>query len=369
MNRYRFLYDRQLLKNLLLQLSLWTGFFTVLFILSVFLEKADTFLEQRTSADLIAKYLLRQLPFWIWKSGPLAFLGASLATLDQANRTGELTALESLGISRWRIYLPVFAVSITLTLAGSLGLESQAPLSYREARIFFKTEIEHKKFKHLEPLSNFFVKGGQNRYYAFGHYLPEENRFEDFWLEEWEENKKIRQVFAKRGYYNSRNHLWHLEEAAERGYYPQETLKLLETMKLPADHPSTLLPTVWRIEEMTLPEIKNAARINLERGMARKNLLAEYYHRISWPLSFIVLALAAVAVLGLFPKTMFQGKLLLFGITLVTGLAYWFLVNLSKTLASHGILPVLWAAWSPHAAILGTILLARFTAAKALGRI
>ena len=114
MTKDSLIYDRLLLKNLLIQLLYWSGFFGVLFTTSTFLERLDTFVSNQATSVQIANYLFRQLPYWLWRSAPLAFLGACLTVLDNAARTGELTALESLGRSRYRICAPLFAGALAL---------------------------------------------------------------------------------------------------------------------------------------------------------------------------------------------------------------------------------------------------------------
>ncbi|MBI4667932.1 MAG: LptF/LptG family permease [Elusimicrobia bacterium] len=367
--RYSFLYDRFLLKELILQMILWSSFFTVLFILSVFLEKLDGFISNKAAPLSVLIYLGKQAPFWIWKASPLAFLGASLAVLDNANRAGELTALESLGMAPSRIYAPIFALSIFLTLLGEAGLESGAPRFYRESKIYLRTAI-YKRVKRQGPIQNFSAKGGQGRYFAFGLLNPEKKDFKNFWMDEWDGQAHRREIFAKQGYYDDLRGLWVLEQAAERTFLDtslgleNRALEKAATRVVPrlllniADTPQSLLPAAWKTDEMTMPEIKENLAILRQRGIAHRNLLTEYHCRLAWPVSFLIMAIAASTVLRAMPKKIFKGKLVLFGITIVVGLAYWFSVNLSKTLASHGLVEPVWAAWAPHA---GFIVLAKIS--------
>ncbi|MBI2069070.1 MAG: LptF/LptG family permease [Elusimicrobia bacterium] len=356
-NRHRFLYDRHLMKELVFQFTLWCGFFTILFVLSVFLEKLDVFMNHKATIGAIGAYFGWQLPFWIWKAAPLAFLGSSLTVLDDAHRTGELTALEGLGIRPARIYLPLIAAALLLNLAGLCGVESRAPVFYRQAKDYLKTVIQ-KKNKPSGPLENFVAKGREGRYFAFASFDPKDESFRDFWLDEWDGQRHVREVFAKRGRFDGKRLLWMLEEVAEHAYAPGQiddtqpgavTTNITSRRILQLDEtPGDLLPWAWSPDMMTVPELTENLKIMQQRGLAHRNLLTEYHARWAWPSSFLIMVILAITVLNVLPRKIFKGKLVLFGITIVLGLAYWFVLNLSKTLAGHGLIHPLLAAWGPH---------------------
>ncbi|MBI4368941.1 MAG: LptF/LptG family permease [Elusimicrobia bacterium] len=365
--RYSALYDKVLLRALAVQFALWLFLFTVIFLLSLFLDKLDIFLNHQASPAMIAAYIKIQLPFWIWKAAPLAFLGASLAVLGDAQKNGELTAMESLGISPGRIYLPVFTAAAILSLAGALGIEARSPLYYRKAKVYLRSEIQ-KKDKPQGLINNFVAKGREGRYFAFGVLDTQQGSFQDFWLDEWEGQNHHREVFAKKGRYDAKRALWVLEEVTERRYLrggdefaPMGVAaRIVPRMLLEVpEEPKDLLPALLKVDEMTLDEIVDNINVSRERGIAHRNLVTDYYNRIAWPVVFIVMAILGTTVMGILPKTLFKGKLVLFGITIVIGLAYWFSVSLSRTLSNHGLIEARWAAWGPHAAFVALAQVAR----------
>lgn len=359
---YRFIYDRYMLKKLLIQFAVWALFFTLLFLLSVFLEKLDIFIKHKACAGSIFIYLGWQAPFWLWKAAPLAFLGAVLTVLDDLARSGELTALEGTGLAPARIYMPIFTLAGLLAAFGLFGFEGKAPYYYRQAKAYLKRSIQKKPEKTMKPIENLVAKGRHGRYYVFGEVNPKTQAFKDLWLDEWDASpsgpiRHLREIFAKNGSYKEDVQLWLLEEVAIRRYggwdssgkptvtdfevKPKLTLSLPENLR-------SLMPSSWRLDEMTLSELGANIGFNADRGIAYRSLAAERQGRLAWPVSFFVLGLTATGMLTLLPRKLWHGKLLLFGITIVIGLLYWFLVNLSKTLAAHGIMAPGWAAWGPH---------------------
>ncbi|MBI4063402.1 MAG: LptF/LptG family permease [Elusimicrobia bacterium] len=361
---YNTLYDRYLAKSLLHQFLVWSAFFAILFTLSVFLEKLDILLNHDAGAGSVLAYLGRQLPFWIWRGAPIAFLGASLTVLDDAHRSGEFVALESLGISTLRLQGPILGFAAALTLAGSLGIDSYAPIFYRQARTYLKTDIQ-KKAKLGGPLRNFVAKGRESRYFTFGLLDPAGVRFENLWIDEWRDGRHIGEIFAKRGHHDEKRGLWILETAAKRSYpsggeETEVSTQLLDHLTLELkETPKNLLPSSWRPEEMTLSELNENLKILKDRGMAHRSLAAEYHSRLTASIAFIIMALTATTVLTALPRKIFKGKLVLFGITIVVGLVYWFMVSLTKTLATHGLIRPDLASWGPHLIFVALMQLAR----------
>ncbi|MEK6544562.1 MAG: LptF/LptG family permease [Elusimicrobiota bacterium] len=351
------IYDRHLMSRLLRQLAVWSSFFTVLFLLSVFMDRMPTFLKSDPGLVMMLRYLAIQAPFWFWKALPLAFLGASLSVLEEATAGMEIIALESVGVSVWRIEASVFLLAGALWIAGMSGAESYAPSFNTSASTFLRSRIQ-KKDMHPKPLENFVAKASHGRYFVFGKYDPADQTFERFWMDEWREGSHVREVFAARGRYESVSGLWLLEQVSQRlykgtgsGFRPAESLYSVKpslALELSED-PSTLLPTSEGYEEMDFPRLRELMKVYRDRDVALRNISAEYGARFAWPVSFMVLALIASAVLSALPRRLFQGKLVLFGVTVAVGLAYWFLASLAKTLAAHGILPVDIASWGPHA--------------------
>lgn len=352
----KYIYDRYLFKSLVYQFLLWSFFATILFLLGIFLEKLDDFMMYKAKAPQILIYLLKQSPYWLWRSLPLAFLGSSLAILERANRTGELVALESLGCSPFKIYRSLMLGAAILAALGFLGFENKAPLAYRAGRQYLKTNIA-KDFSELKDFENFIAKGSEGRYFVFGSLHLKEGSFSNFWLDEWDGLTHKREIFATSGRYDAARALWLFQNASDVTYgvssaqtlTQPSALKVYDNLELRLkDTLESLMPKSQRLEEMTLDELKEAS-VNLkQRGITQRKLVAEYDSRQSSPLSFIVLLLVATAVVTKLPEKHFKGNMLLFGITIVVGIFYWFCVGLTKTLATHGLISSAVGAWSPH---------------------
>ncbi|GEM_PF-3830787 len=367
---HKVIYDRYLLKTLLGQLLLWLLFTAMIFLLGIFLERLDDMMMYKATSRQTLLYLWYQLPYWLWRAAPLAFLGASLTILERAHRDNELVALGCLGFSPLRIYAPLLIVALIFSLLGGLFFENSSPIFYAKSKEYFRTVIA-KEPAAPRDIANFIAKGREGRYFVFGllHLSPEDHadgalgnksypvQFEKFWLDEWDGLTHIREIFASKGRYDPKDGVWILEGAAERSFSPstlgqstpEVTTKIYEELSLKlSESPQSLLPNSHRPEEMTLDQIQELTANYKQRGITQRALLAEYDARRSSPFSFLVLCLIATTVVSRVPQKLFKGKLLLFGITIIVGVIYWFFVGLAKTFAIHGIMSSKAAAWSVH---------------------
>lgn len=76
----------------------------------------DTFIDFQASPRAIALYYLYRLPYWTVLVLPVAALLGTLFALNSLARTSEVTAMKALGISLYRILMPVFACGVITSL-------------------------------------------------------------------------------------------------------------------------------------------------------------------------------------------------------------------------------------------------------------
>ncbi|MFC1520884.1 LptF/LptG family permease [Elusimicrobiota bacterium] len=350
----RYIYDFFLLKRLISSFLLWWLFFSFLFLLAVFLDKLDTIMSYQTSVSTTFEYLIVQLPYWLWRSAPLAFLGSALATLHDVRRAGELLALESLGIRPARTYLPILMFAMLCFAAGELGVESSSSVFLRRAREVLEVKIKGREPYLNRVIENLVAKASSGRYFVFGELDLKTKTFSNFWMDEWDGSTHVREIFAKSGRYDQKSGSWTLKDVAERKYRGDNvdvSLKDAVNLDFP-EAPEDLVPSSWRLEEMTIKDLDDTRKVLESRGIAARKFTVEYQARLAWPLAFIVFGFVAIAVMQILPATLFRGRILLFGLTFVIGFVYWFLVGLGVTLANHGVLDPVHAAWGPHLGVL-----------------
>src|SRR5678815_2011541 len=121
------LLDRYLLRNFL-QAYFYciAGFFSIWFIFDIS-DNISTFLEERISRSLIAKYYLTQMPQILVILLPVALLLALLFCLGRMSRSNEIVSALTAGVSLPRLVAPLLLVAVLTTVASTALNYSLAP--------------------------------------------------------------------------------------------------------------------------------------------------------------------------------------------------------------------------------------------------
>src|SRR6266513_5783968 len=115
------LLDRYVLRNFLQAYSYCiAGFISIWFIFDVS-DNISTFLDERISRSLIAKYYLTQVPQILVILLPVALLLALLFCLGRMSRSNEIVSMLTAGVSVPRVLLPLILIGL-LTVGASTAL-------------------------------------------------------------------------------------------------------------------------------------------------------------------------------------------------------------------------------------------------------
>lgn len=161
--------DKYIVKRFLVILFYAIISFLITFVLVDAIEKMDTFIDRDASVKLVYRYYLHSLPNYLILILPMAMLMASLFTMSQFVKNGELTALKAAGISLYRIILPVVALSLAVSVFSFWFGEWIAASSERQ-----KTYIYEKQIKRMLNIAlgrdNISLQDRKNRLITIGRY-------------------------------------------------------------------------------------------------------------------------------------------------------------------------------------------------------
>ncbi|MFL5383723.1 MAG: LptF/LptG family permease [Longimicrobiaceae bacterium] len=106
----------------------------LLFIVADVTDNIDTYIERgMTGSKLLLGYVY-QLPLFIQYSFPIAALVATVFTIGGMTRHQELTAAKAGGVSFYRIFLPIAAMSLLLS-AAAFGLGELTPITLQKRAV------------------------------------------------------------------------------------------------------------------------------------------------------------------------------------------------------------------------------------------
>lgn len=315
------------------------------FILFDFIQKAASYLgKYNPPPAVLVKYYLLQLPFEAYQALPIASLIASVVVMLLLNRSGEVTAMRAIGMSPWRMVLPLAAGGMILTVFSFFLTEFAIPYTAKKSHYIKQVVIEGEDAGLSEGAYWLRTPKFTIGFKAY--------RFQSQVLE----NVKVitlnpvsfapqKTIHAKNAIYLDDYKLWYFQNANILYFsnnmvrvksFPFLVLRLpIEPQKLRYDRRTPL--------ELSLSEIKEVIEQNKQ---ANGEILS---YRIVWHMKFAYpMAALLISFLGLrFAYRNERASETIKGLFLVLAFAisYWFILSTSKALCSSGLLPPFFAGW------------------------
>ncbi len=133
--------DRYVTGRFLATLALALTALTVIFVLIHIMDHVDVYIDHDTPWSTVGRYYLLQMPYNTLLTLPMAVLIATIISIGEMGRHGELTAMKSSGLSLYRITLPLMAVGLALTLGVLFLGETIVPRLNEQSNEVYEEEI------------------------------------------------------------------------------------------------------------------------------------------------------------------------------------------------------------------------------------
>lgn len=133
--------DRYVTGRFLATLALSLAALTVIFVLIHIMDHVDVYIDHDTPWSTVGRYYLLQMPYNTLLTLPMAVLIATIISIGEMGRHGELTAMKSSGLSLYRITLPLMAFGLALTLGVLFLGETIVPRLNEQSNEVYEEEI------------------------------------------------------------------------------------------------------------------------------------------------------------------------------------------------------------------------------------
>jgi len=133
--------DRYVMGRFLGALTIALLALTVIFVLIHLMDHVDVYLDHDASWAAVGQYYLLQMPYNTLLTLPMAVLIATIISIGEMGRYGELTAMKSSGLSLYRIALPLVAFGLALTLGVLFLGETIVPRLNERGNDIYEEEI------------------------------------------------------------------------------------------------------------------------------------------------------------------------------------------------------------------------------------
>jgi LPS export ABC transporter permease LptG/LPS export ABC transporter permease LptF len=329
--------------------------FSSLFVIFTFFELIGPIFRNRTPLITVGEYLINLIPFILYNVTPLCALVAVLVTFGAFNRTSELTAMKSSGISLYRIVTPVLFV--TLLIATSLFIfdEVYLPSANRRQEALLSV-IKDKPAQTFSRPDRQWISGQTNnagepaRIFYYQYFNVEKDSFDNLTVFEFDPATFTlqRRIFASSASWDPHLNGWVFDNGWQRtfsgetiaSYQPFTVSTFPEIKEQPSYFKKEYIPS----QEMNYNELSRYIADLKQSGFETKRLSVQLNKKIAYPLITLVMAILAI------PFALSMGKKgSLTGIATAIGLAitYSVVALIFESLGNVNILPAVLAAWTP----------------------
>ncbi|HVS65825.1 MAG TPA: LPS export ABC transporter permease LptF [Thermoanaerobaculia bacterium] len=323
---------------------------TTIYIVANFTELVDDVMRNDVAASVVVdyyKYLSLQIVDQIL---PVVVLLTTLITFGLLSRSSEVIAMKAVGVSLYRLALPVL-------LAGGLiaafdAMLGSSVLPHSNSRVAeLKDEIRGvERVRTYRRADQQWMYGRGGFIYNYQYFDPRRQTLQNLQVfhVDPQTHELLGLLFAERARY--RDGQWLATDAWTRAFDQGRPSVFREVpgtqiVDLP-EEPSFFDTEVKRPEQMTYAEHRAYLERLQEGGQEAPDVAVELHNKVAMPVMCFIMALVALPfAFRLGPR---GGALYGIGIALVLGMSFYAVIAMFSTLGEAGALPPAVAVWSPN---------------------
>jgi lipopolysaccharide export system permease protein len=309
-----------------------------------FFEKLRKFLKYDADLSLVLSFFVYRIPELAFLLAPLGALMASILTVGGLNRTREITAMRSCGLSFHQIAVPFFAFAM-FVCAISFSLTAVfIPLANLQAEYVESVLIKHKPEALLSAPDGLWLRVGQDQLLQIDM-VEQDGRqvagVHHYTLEEPFRLSKI--VEAQQGSFIQGE--WMMENVVQREVLEDGRVTMTEqphrTLPLPLT-PEDFQNWLSRDpKNMTLDRLNEYIERMTQDGHNPQRYVADYWARVAYAMVPLVMTLLGVSISLRGSEMRSVGAAKGVGQTLAIGFLFWAAHSIGIVLGQNGaVLPV-----------------------------
>jgi LPS export ABC transporter permease LptG/LPS export ABC transporter permease LptF len=327
--------------------------FVMLMLVFTFFELVGDIVRNHIALATVGDYLFNLAPSMVYTITPLAVLIAVLVTFGVLNRNSEIVAMKATGISLYRLVVPIVSISAILAICLFLFDDYYLPSANRRQEALRSTIKGRPPQTFLHPEEKWIFgqsnRGEQGHIFYYQFFDAYSNAFVNMSIFEFNPSTFAlsRRIFASRVVWDERTETWHFINGWVRNIDGNNSeyseFKSTSFAEIHED-PGYFKKENWQSKEMNFRQLDRYIRDLRQSGFDTMRLRVELWHKLSYPLVAIVMAVMAIP----FALSMGRrGSLTGIAVAIVVALAYWGVDGIFVALGNVNYLPAALAAWSP----------------------
>ncbi len=346
------LYDRFIGKMFLLH---FIGAMIVLCTLYLSVDAMGSMMREGGAASVWAKYYFFMLPSIIHQLVPAACLIASIFTLSALNRSNELTALFTMGMSLARVSAPILILVGMLSVFVYLLGDRVVPRANRAKSYVYFVDIKKKPSLYSTVKKNKIWYRSKNVLFNIKILDTKNNLAQGAMFYYFDSDWNLVQLISAQQV-NMIDSTWKLKNGnltlyQEGGKVPLTKSFSEKTISIDEEL-SDLKSTVNSSEVLSQKELKRFIKKNQESGLDTLQYEVDYHSKFSFAFASFVMAFLGIPFSVRHTRSGGAAKSV--GACIVLAFVYWSLYSSGQTLGRHGVVPAFLAVWIPNVIALGT---------------
>lgn len=315
----------------------------LLYLIVEFFDRIDNFMNAGASLEAVLSYFLFKIPLSMSRVFGMATLFATFFSLGLLSRNQEITALRCAGLSLNRIALPLIVLSLGIGAFAFFWNETLVPIFTSKSEEIYKREVRKMQPKSVIGTKDVWIRG-KDSFINIDRIDARKNTLEgvtiyvvnrDFVLQRIVEAKVAR--WDGTAWQGDDLWEWHFQSGGKTiQRTPSTTLPLTQT-------PDDFRVFVREPEEISFFDLRRQIAELKAIGVDTTEQQVDLYVKLAVPLISPLMVLVAIPFAVRHASG--AGMALSFGLTMVIGFGYWFLLAFAVSLGHSGVLPPLLSAW------------------------
>jgi len=347
--RFPMILDDYVLRDFGVNLAMVVAAFLMLLLVFTLFELLGDILRNQISPLIVGEYLLNVSPYFIYNITPLSMLLAVLITLGVMQRSNEITAIKTMGISIYRIVTPMVVAAAILALG--LFFADQFYLPHANKRQdALRNLIKGKPAQtYLNP-DRKWIFGQHSDIYYYELFDSDRDQFGRLAIFQFDPVtfQLTKRIYADRAHWEDSLRRWVCTQGWERDFRGPaiDNYRTFDvaTFSAVSEPPTYFKKEVKQSSEMNYQELRRYIRDLQQSGFDVVRLRVQLEKKFAFPIITLVMAVLAI------PFSLSSGRRgAITGVAVAVGIAlvYWTVAGLFEAIGNISQLPPVLAAWSP----------------------
>ena len=340
--------DVYILRDWLFYFAVTQVALTGIYIIFDFFQLMSFIVRYHTPASRVLVYYGYLLPQITYLVLPLSVLVATLVSLSLLTKSSQVTAAKAVGISLYRIALPViFAAALVSGAMFVMGAEYLPAANHRQDAL--RSEIENRPAQTFLHPGWQWIFGSSNRIFNYRFFDPDQDVFADLSVFDFDSSFHLtRRLYAKRAFWEPHVDRWILENGWARQMTGDKVTAYMPfsvaTFKSITERPGYFKKNAGASEQMGIVQLARYVRALRQSGFDVVRLSVALWMKFSYPLAALVVSLIGIPFSFSVGR---KGALTGIALSLAIAIVFWSVSSLFQAMGNLNQLPPAAAAWSP----------------------